>query len=59
MNNRNFKKSISLRCDKKVNNMLDELQEELLLNTSSILRVAIKNLYKEKIEERDIYGSKR
>ena len=45
-----YNRSISLRCDEKLSNMIDELEEELLLNTSSILRVAIRNLYKQQIE---------
>ena len=45
-----YTRNISLRCDEKLSNMIDELEEELLLNTSSILRVAIRNLYKQQIE---------
>ena len=47
-------RNISLRCDEKISNMIDELEDELLLNTSSILRLAIRNLYKEHVEDGDI-----
>lgn len=46
-----FVKSISLRCDKKISNMIDELEDELLLNTSSILRMAIRTLYLQEIDD--------
>ena len=49
-----YTRSISLRCDEKISNMIDELEDELLLNTSSILRLAIRNLYKEHVEDDDI-----
>lgn len=48
-----YTKSISLRCDEKLCTMIDELEEELLLNTSSILRIAIRNLYKSQFENGD------
>lgn len=44
-----YYRSISLRCDEKLCDMMDELEDELLLNTSSILRLAIRNLYKSQI----------
>lgn len=46
-----YVKSISLRCDEKISNMIEELEEELLLNTSSILRMAIRSLYLEVIDD--------
>ena len=44
-----YERNISLRCDEKVSNMIDELEDELLLNTSSVLRIAIRNLYNQQI----------
>lgn len=49
--NSEFVRSISLRCDEKLSNMIDELEEELLINTSSILRMAIRSLYLEIIDD--------
>ena len=46
-----YTRNISLRCDEKLNNMVEELEEELLLNTSSILRMAIRNLYLKEIND--------
>lgn len=46
-----YYRSISLRCDEKLCNMIDELEEELLLNTSSILRMAIRLLYLQEIDD--------
>ncbi|WP_296865415.1 hypothetical protein [uncultured Methanobrevibacter sp.] len=48
-----FKKSISIRCDDKMSNMLDELEEALLLNTTSVMRLALATLYKSRIENGD------
>ena len=50
-NDENESRNISLKCDEKVSTMLDELEEELLLNTSSILRMAIRSLYLEIIDD--------
>lgn len=47
----NYQRSISLRCDEKLCNMIDELEDELLLNTSSILRMAIRLLYLQEIDD--------
>ena len=44
-----FVKSISIRCDKKMSNMLDELEESMLLNTTGIMRLALSQLYKSQI----------
>lgn len=44
-----FVKNISLRCDRKVCNMIEELEEELLLNTTGVLKMAIRSLYREEI----------
>lgn len=49
-----YKKSISIRCDEKMENMLDELEEILLLNTTSVMRLALATLYKSQIENGDI-----
>lgn len=46
-----YTRSISLRCDEKLSNMIEELEEELLLNTSSILRMAIRSLYLQEIDD--------
>ena len=51
MSETEYVRSISLRCDEKLSNMIDELGEELLLNTSSILRMAIRLLYLEEISD--------
>lgn len=50
-NNIEYTRSISLRCDEKLSNMIEELEEELLLNTSSILRMAIRSLYLQEIDD--------
>lgn len=51
MTNNDFVRSISLKCDEKLSNMIEELEEELLLNTSSILRMAIRSLYLQEIDD--------
>ena len=51
MANNDFVRSISLKCDEKLSNMIDELEEELLLNTSSVLRMAVRSLYLEEIDD--------
>lgn len=45
-----FKKSISIRADKKMENMIEELEEKLLLNTTSVMRLALANLYEQHFE---------
>lgn len=50
-NEYNYVRSISLRCDEKLATMIDELEEEFLLNTSSILRMAIRDLYLKEIDD--------
>ena len=47
-----YTRSISLKCDEKLSNMIDELEEELLLNTSSVLRMAVRSLYLEEIDSK-------
>lgn len=42
-----FKKSISIRCDEKMEQMIDELEEKLLLNTTSVMRLALVTLYEQ------------
>ena len=51
MEDKKQERHISLRCDEKLSNMIDELEEELLVNTSSILRMAIRLLYLEEISD--------
>lgn len=46
-----YTRSISLRCDEKLSNMIEELEDELLLNTSSVLRMAVRSLYLEEIDD--------
>jgi hypothetical protein len=48
-----YTKSISIRCDEKMEQMLVELQEIMLLNTTSIMRLALARLYKSQIENGD------
>lgn len=47
INEKKFKKSISIRCDEKMENMVDELEEKLLLNTTSVMRLALVTLYEQ------------
>ena len=49
-----YKKSISIRTDEKMSKMLSELEEMLLLNTTSVMRLALATLYKSQIEDGDI-----
>ncbi len=49
-----FVKSISIRCDKKMSKMLAELEQNMLLNTTSIMRLALSKLYKSQIKNGDI-----
>ena len=51
MSETEYTRSISLKCDEKLSNMIDELEEELLLNTSSVLRMAVRSLYLEEIDD--------
>lgn len=46
---RNFTKSISIRADDKMSNMIDELEEKLLLNTTSIMKLALVTLYEQQL----------
>lgn len=48
-----YTKSISIRCDEKMEQMIGELSETMLLNTTSIMRLALANLYKNQIENGD------
>ncbi len=52
--NNKYNRSISIRCDNKMNKMLKELEEKLLLNTTSVMRLALVTLYKEKINKGDL-----
>ena len=54
-----YKKSISIRCDEKMENMLVELEEKLLLNTTSVMRLALATLYKNQIEAGEDNGNHR
>ena len=49
-----YKKSISIRTDDKMDKMLQDLEDKLLLNTTSIMRLALATLYKSQIENGDI-----
>ena len=40
-----YQKSISIRTDEKMGEMLEELEEKLLLNTTSVMRLALATLY--------------
>lgn len=44
-----YKKSISIRTDEKMDKMLQELEDKLLLNTTSIMRLALVTLYEQQI----------
>lgn len=49
-----YKKSISIRTDEKMDKMLQDLEEKLLLNTTSVMRLALATLYEIQIEDGDI-----
>lgn len=49
MNKISYNSSISIRCDERMSNMIDELQEKLFLNTTSVMRLALANLYEKEI----------
>lgn len=49
-----YQKSISIRTDERMSEMLEELEEKLLLNTTSIMRLALATLYTIQIEDGDI-----
>lgn len=44
-----LQKSISIRCDEKMSNLLDELEDIMLLNTTSIVKLALVTLYEKEI----------
>lgn len=46
-----YQKSISIRTDEKMDTMLQALGDKLLLNTTSIMRLALVTLYKQQIGE--------
>ena len=46
-NSRKYNKSISIRCDEKMEQMIAELQETMLLNTTSVMRLALATLYEQ------------
>lgn len=52
-----FQKSISIRTDERMSEMLEELEEKLLLNTTSVMRLALATLYSIQIEDGDIDGN--
>lgn len=52
-----FQKSISIRTDERMSEMLEELEEKLLLNTTSVMRLALATLYSIQIEDGDINGN--
>ena len=53
-NSNKYSKSISIRTDERMSEMLEELEEKLLLNTTSIMRLALATLYSIQIEAGDI-----
>ena len=46
-NESKFTKSISIRCDSKMEQMIVELSETMLLNTTSVMRLALATLYEQ------------
>ncbi len=42
-----YKKSISIRTDERMDTILKELEEKLLLNTTSVMRLALVTLYEQ------------
>lgn len=56
MNKEKFVKSISIRCDESMSRMIDELKQELPLNTSSILRLALIQFYRNQKKNGDLNG---
>lgn len=51
-----FVKNISIRCDESMSRMIDELKQELPLNTSSILRLALIQFYRNQKKNGDLNG---
>ena len=49
----NYKKNISLRLDENTERMIDELQQTLPLNVSSIMRLALVTFYKEEQQKKN------
>ena len=49
-----YQKSISIRTDERMSEMLEELEEKLLLNTTSVMRLALATLYNIQIDAGDI-----
>ena len=49
MKNKSYKSGISIRCDERMSTMIDELQGKLFLNTTSVMRLALANLYEKEI----------
>ena len=45
-----YKKAISIRTDERMEEMLQELEDKLLLNATSVMRLALATLYKCQIE---------
>ncbi len=45
-----YKKSISIRTDERMEDMLEELEEKLLLNATSVMRLALATLYEQQFE---------
>ncbi len=46
------KKSISIRTDEKMSKMLEVLENSLLLNTTSVMRLALVTLYNQQIDNK-------
>lgn len=54
MNKEKFVKSISIRCDESISRMIEELKHELPLNTSSIIRLALIQYYRNQKKDGDL-----
>ena len=42
-------KSISIRCDEKMSKLIDELEDMMLLNTTSVVKLALVTLYEKEM----------
>lgn len=52
-----YNKTISIRTDERMSEIIEELEEKLLLNTTSVMRLALSTLYNLQIESGDIDGN--
>lgn len=53
-----MKETISVRCTDRMNEILDELSEKKLLNTSSIVKLALATLYEKEIKGGEQNGNR-